>query len=171
LIVNSSLDAAGDGLEVAQLLRRGNRKLPVILIATNSSEDLAIAALRAGITDYLKQPFSCEDLLTSVHRCLSDCCSQELLSIPETTASGLIHLIGESPQMQEIKAYLCKVASTDTTTLITGETGTGKELVAALIHQNSCRRQKRFVCINCAALPDSLLESELFGYERGAFTG
>jgi DNA-binding NtrC family response regulator len=171
LIVNASLDAASDGLEIAQLLRQGNRRLPVILLATNSSEDLAIAALRAGITDYLKQPFSCEDLLMSVHRCLSDCCSQEFLSRPGTVASGLIRLIGESPRMQEIKAYLCKVASTDTNTLITGETGTGKELVAALIHQNSGRQQQRFVCINCAALPDSLLESELFGYERGAFTG
>jgi DNA-binding NtrC family response regulator len=171
LIVNASLDAANDGVEVVQLLRRGNRKLPIILIATNSSEDLAIAALRAGVADYLKRPFSCEDLLTSVRRCLTDCCSQEFLSIPETTVSRLLHLIGENPQMQEIKAYLCKVASTDTTTLITGETGTGKELVAAFIHQNSCRRQKPFVCINCAAIPDGLLESELFGYERGAFTG
>ena len=171
LIINASLDAAGNGLEVVQLLHRGNSKLPVILIATNSSEDLAIAALRAGIADYFKPPFSWEDLLTSVHRCLANGCSRELLSISETTASGLTPMIGESLQMQEIKAYLCKVASTDTTTLITGETGTGKELVAALIHQNSCRQQKRFVCINCAAIPDSLLESELFGYERGAFTG
>jgi len=80
-------------------------------------------------------------------------------------------MIGTSPAMQEIKTYLGKVAAADCNTLITGETGTGKELAAAFIHQNSRRRQQPFVCINCAAIPDSLLESELFGYERGAFTG
>ena len=166
-----SLDATSDGLEVVRLLRQGNRELPILLLAPNGSEELAIAALRAGITDYLKQPFSCEELLTSIHRCLADRCSQESLGIPEPMASGLTHLIGESSQMQDIKGSLCKLASTDTTTLITGETGTGKELVAALIHQNSSRQQQPLVCINCAAIPDSLLESELFGYERGAFTG
>jgi DNA-binding NtrC family response regulator len=171
LIVNASLTAAGDGLEIAQLLRQRNSRLPIILLAPNSSEDLAIAALRAGITDYFKSPFSGEDLLTSVHRCLADRCTPESLGIPQPMASGLIHLIGDSSQMQDIKASLCKLASTDTTTLITGETGTGKELVAALIHQNSSRRQQPLACINCAAIPDSLLESELFGYERGAFTG
>jgi len=91
-----------------------------------------------------------------------------------TAGSGLINnqqMIGESPPMQEIKAYIPKVASTDSNVLITGETGTGKELVAELVHTNSPRHQKPYVCVNCAAIPDSLLESELFGYERGAFTG
>jgi DNA-binding NtrC family response regulator len=141
LIVNASLNAASDGLEIVQLLRQRNRRLPVILLAPNGSEELAITALRAGITDYLKQPFSCEELLTSVHRCLADRGAQESLGVPELSASGLTHLIGESSQMQHIKGSLCKLASTDTTTLITGETGTGKELVAALIHQNSSRRR------------------------------
>src|SRR5262249_16721432 len=107
----------------------------------------------------------------SIHRCLSDGCSREFLSQPGTRAPGSIQLVGESPRMQKVKAYVGKVALTDTNILITGETGTGKELVAALIHQHSGRQQQRLVCINCAALPDSLLESELFGYERGAFTG
>jgi DNA-binding NtrC family response regulator len=87
---------------------------------------------------------------------------------------GLIdgeRLIGESPAMEEIKAAIQRVAATDTNVLITGETGTGKELIAELIQKNSKRRQNRYVCINCAAIPDSLVESELFGYERGAFTG
>jgi DNA-binding NtrC family response regulator len=171
LIINASLNAASDGLEAVRLLRQGNRKLPVLLLAPNGSEELAITALRAGITDYLKQPFSCEELLTSVHRCLADRCSQESLGISEPMTSGLTQLIGESSQMQHIKGSLCKLASTDTTTLITGETGTGKELVATFIHQNSSRRRQPLVCINCTAIPDSLLESELFGYERGAFTG
>jgi DNA-binding NtrC family response regulator len=171
LIINASLNATIDGLEVVRLLRQGNRKLPVLLLAPNGSEELAIAALRLGITDYLKQPFSGEELLTSVRRCLAEHGAQETLGALEPTASGLTHLIGESSQMQNIKGSLAKLASTDTTTLITGETGTGKELVAALIHQNSSRRRQPLVSINCAAIPDSLLESELFGYERGAFTG
>ena len=171
LIVNTSLNAANDGWRWLNCSARRIEVSELSYSRPNSSEELAIAALRAGIADYFKQPFSCEELLTSVHRCLSDRCSQESLGIPEPTASGLTHLIGESSQMQNIKASLCKLASTDTTTLITGETGTGKELVAALIHQNSSRQQQPLVCINCAAIPDSLLESELFGYERGAFTG
>ena len=171
LIINASLHATIDGLEVIRLLRQRNRDLPVLLLAPHGSEELAITALRLGITDYLKPPFSGEELLTSVHRCLADRSAQESLGVPEPTASGLTQLIGESSQMQHIKGSLSKLASTDTTTLITGETGTGKELVAALIHQNSSRQRQPLVCINCAAIPDSLLESELFGYERGAFTG
>jgi transcriptional regulator with PAS, ATPase and Fis domain len=91
-----------------------------------------------------------------------------------STAADLVdgqHLIGESAPMQEIKAYISKVAATESNILIMGETGTGKELVAELLHKNSPRQHKPLVCINCAAIPDSLVESELFGHERGAFTG
>jgi transcriptional regulator with PAS, ATPase and Fis domain len=90
-------------------------------------------------------------------------------SLPEAYLDAT--MIGGSSAMREIKAYILRIATTDCTVLITGETGTGKELAAEAIHRNSPRRQRPFVCINCAALPDSLLESELFGYERGAFTG
>jgi DNA-binding NtrC family response regulator len=179
LIVNASLETTGDGLKAARLFCQGERRLPVIVIATESSEDLAIAALRAGVTDYFKHPFSYEELLASIHRCLADFRPWEeagplpafVGSVKFTNGFGLFPLIGESPRMQEIKAYLLKVAAADSNALITGETGTGKELVADLIHRNSRRQQKPFVCINCAAIPDSLLESELFGYEKGAFTG
>lgn len=170
LLVNASLETVRDGLELVQLLRQGKRWFPVILLATNSSEELAITALRAGIADYFTPSFSDEDLLASVRRCLSDF-TPEFQSKPGASASLPLDLIGDSPRMQELKAYIGKVAATDTNTLITGETGTGKELVAALIHQQSRRQRQRFVCINCAAVPDSLLESEFFGYERGAFTG
>jgi transcriptional regulator with PAS, ATPase and Fis domain len=90
-------------------------------------------------------------------------------SLPEANLDAA--MIGGSSAMREIKEYILKVATTDCTVLITGETGTGKELAAEMIHRNSPRRQRPFVCINCAALPENLLESELFGYERGAFTG
>ncbi len=170
LIVSTGLDVASNGSGVVQLLHEWNSKPPVILIATHSSEELAIAALKAGVADYFKPPFSFTALLASVHRCLLT----KLPAEPGATNGGGndgCGIIGESPAMQEIKTYLLKVAASESNTLITGETGTGKELVASLVHRYSRRRQNPFVCINCAAVPDSLLESELFGYERGAFTG
>src|SRR2546426_7481004 len=182
LIINSSLDAAGDGVEMAQQIRLWDRRVPLILLAAHSSEDLAIAALRAGVTDYFKQPFSWGEVLVRVRHCLANHLPPQgpPTSAPtagatrSATGSGLSGgqwMIGESPVMQQIKAYIGKVAATDSNLLLTGETGTGKALVAALIHRNSPRWHKPFVCIDCTAIPDSLLESELFGYERGAFTG
>lgn len=173
VILGIAPDGAWNGLELAREIRQWNRKIPLILIVTNSSEELAIAALKVGINDYFKLPFSFEELAASVNRCVS------LLSAGSSPGDGMTlsrttnghRMIGESPLMQEIRAYIGKVASADSNVLITGETGTGKELAAELIHTNSARHQKPFVCINCAAIPDSLLESELFGYERGAFTG
>jgi DNA-binding NtrC family response regulator len=122
----------------------------------------------------LKKPFSSEQLLTRV----SDCTADKLVVTPSPNGktrhdnlSGFERMVGESPAMQSVKPYISQVAATDSTVLITGESGTGKELVAELIHGNSPRKGRQLVCVNCAALPDSLLESELFGYERGAFTG
>jgi DNA-binding NtrC family response regulator len=119
-------------------------------------------------------PFSYESLATTMNRCLSDSLPQKSLAARNMTASRLNNgqrMIGASPLMRKINVYIEKVASTDSTVLITGESGTGKELVAELIHRNSPRQQNPFLRVNCAAIPDSLLESELFGYERGAFTG
>jgi len=172
IIIGSFEDGAWAGLEVVQQIRRLDRKVPIILIAAKPSEALAIAALRAGINDYLKQPFSFEELVTSVQRCLPHFLSPHHAA--KELGSGIIdghRMIGESLALQEIRAYIGNIASTDSNLLVTGETGTGKELVAELVHGNSPRAHKPFVCINCAAIPDSLLESELFGYERGSFTG
>ncbi len=174
VIVRFSRHSPWDGLEVAREIRRCDRRVPLLLIATDSSEELAIAALRAGINEYFKQPFSSEELAASVKRCLSGFLPGRPSAKDEPIPSALINaqrMVGESLPMREIKAYIGKVASTDSNVLITGETGTGKELVAELIHRNSPRHEKPFGCINCAAIPDSLLESELFGHERGAFTG
>ncbi|MGH7772514.1 MAG: sigma-54-dependent transcriptional regulator [Candidatus Binatia bacterium] len=174
VILGPWAESAWEGLEAAQEIRGWDKKIPLILIAMNSSEELAIAALRAGINDYFRRPFSAEEIAASVERCLAKLAPSKPLANHETSTADLIpdgRLISQSPSMQGIKSYLLRVATTDSTILITGETGTGKELVAELIHSNSLRCKKPFVCINCAALPDSLLESELFGYERGAFTG
>jgi DNA-binding NtrC family response regulator len=154
-----------DELKTVEQIRRQDREVPLLLITRNSSEARVIAALRAGVTDYFKWPVSYEELIASVNRNLS----YHKRSLSETGIDQ--PMIGDSAQMQEIKAYLLKVAATDSTVFITGETGTGKELAAELIHRNSSRHKKPFVCINCAALPESLIESEMFGYERGAFTG
>ena len=174
IILGGWTNSADQGLEEAQEIRARDKTIPLILIANNSSEDLAIAALRAGINDYFKKPFSSEELAASVERCLGASRPWPSSARIETTAGELAScagLIGKSSQMLSIKAYLLKIAMTDSTVFITGETGTGKELVAELIHRHSLGSAKPFVCVNCAALSDSLLESELFGHERGAFTG
>ncbi len=174
VIVGSSQDAAWEEIEVARQIRKLARKVPIMLITANSSEELAVTALKAEINDYFKWPFSVQEFAAGINRCLSDFQPRGSGAKYEGAGSRLIdghRLIGESPSLREIKAYIGRVASTDSNVLLTGETGTGKELAAELIHRNSPRYQKPFVSINCAAIPDSLLESELFGYEKGAFTG
>jgi len=141
----------------------GGEKIPMVLVAWNGSEDLAITALRNGVKDYIRGA-ACQTELR--HTLLS------LYSQPrEPSIANCELLVGQSAAMQAIKTYIQRVAQTSSNVLITGETGTGKELIAKLIHRNSPRADKALVCINCAAIPDTLLESELFGSERGAFTG
>jgi len=166
-IVAARLREGDDGLRVAASMREMRCDLPVILLASDSSEELAVAALRAGCADYFRTPPPLEELMASVERRLW----RGHAAAGPTDETGGIEMIGHSPPMREVRDYLFKVAATDSNTLITGETGTGKELAAALIHRHSARRDRPFVCVNCAAIPEGLLESELFGYERGAFTG
>jgi DNA-binding NtrC family response regulator len=174
IVVGSFKKSAWDGLEIARQIRSLDRNVPIILVASKPSEELAIAALRAGINDYLRPPFSFEELVLSIDRHLPNFLRwspQEDEKKPEFDIIDGHRMIGQSSLLRAIKANIANIASTDSNLLVTGETGTGKELVAELVHRNGPRAEKPFVCINCAAIPDGLLESELFGYERGSFTG
>jgi DNA-binding NtrC family response regulator len=170
-IIGPSLAEVHHVRRLGEQLLEAAVQIPVLLLVSNSSEQLAVAALRAGFSEYLRFPCPAVDLAQAVHQCLRRNGRLRQHSPPVFAASGCASMIGESRAMQEVKAYLTRVAQTDSNILITGETGTGKELAAEFVHRNSLRRDKPFVTVNCAAIPDALLESELFGYEKGAFTG
>jgi DNA-binding NtrC family response regulator len=169
-VIGSSERGRWDLLDLACRIRHLDGSAPVILIPRHSSEALAIAALRLRINDYFSVPFDWSDFLASVKRNLPVPADGRQAAHTEATVPDGT-LVGDSAFMRGLPPYLRKVAATDCNVLITGETGTGKERVATLIHTYSRRSAKTFMCINCAALPDGLLEGELFGYERGAFTG
>jgi DNA-binding NtrC family response regulator len=141
-------------------LRAKGLNVPCIVIANDGNERLAVSVLRAGANDYLKAPLHLSELEAALHRL-----------IPAHKAPHAETMVGAHNVTQAVRRYLDRAAATSSTVLITGETGTGKELAASYIHQQSYRRGNAFVSVNCAAMPDTLLESELFGYERGAFTG
>lgn len=161
-------------LRTVTKIRQLFHKVPVILVAKEGSEELAVAAFRAGATDYISYPFTDAQLIEILQRNgFSTRASSSAARIEELADSEFKEqrIIGNSPAMFHLQGFIGRVAATDCNVLITGETGTGKELVAELIHGKSKRKEGPFLCVNCAAIPDTLLESELFGYERGAFTG
>jgi DNA-binding NtrC family response regulator len=174
VILGSSPAGPAAGLELARQIRLGYSTLAIILLAHPSSEALAIAALKAGVNDYFPSPFDLNALQESIAHWLPPYLARRQDTSGARVTDGGPHapmMIGDSPAMRAMRAYLATVAATESTVLITGETGTGKELVAQHLHRASPRRTQPLVCINCAAIPESLFESELFGYERGAFTG
>ena len=159
------------GLELVKELHAAQPRLPIILVTAFGTTQTAIEATKLGAYDYLLKPFNIPQLLELIRRAVD---SNRLMSEPVVLGeaeTGRDSIIGKSPVMQEIYKEIGRIASKPVNVLIRGETGTGKELIARAIYQNSNRANAPFIAINCAAIPETLLESELFGHERGAFTG
>jgi two-component system response regulator PilR (NtrC family) len=156
----------GDGLEVLKYISENDQDLPVAVITAHGNTENAVAALKAGAFDYLAKPVSLEQLRTLV---------KSALSLPQPGASpksgGGQGLLGESSAMQAVRDLIDKLARSEAPVQISGESGSGKELAARLIHRKSARGEKPFVPVNCGAIPENLMESEFFGYKKGAFTG
>jgi two-component system response regulator AtoC len=161
------------GLALLQQLRAKGMDLPVLIITADDSSAVTIEAIQHGAYDYITKPLDLDEVLVVVQRAIEHrrltrrvhALEQQVNLNPRDT------MIGRSPAMQQVYKMIGRVASSDATVLITGESGTGKELVAQVLHRTSPRREAPFIAVNCAALPETLLESELFGHEKGAFTG
>ncbi len=161
-----------DGLEVLRTLRLSrDAELPIIVMTAFGSASTAIEAMKLGAFDYIAKPFELEEVTVTVERFFErqDLSDQVVRLIAESNRDEI--LIGDSPVMQDVYKTVGRVARSDATVLVSGETGTGKELVATVIHRNSTYSAGPLIKVNCAALPETLLESELFGHEKGAFTG
>jgi nitrogen regulation protein NR(I) len=162
-----------NGLETFRAMRELEPKLPVIVMTAFGTTEVAIEATKLGAFDYVLKPFEIPDILALIRQALDAGrfmrSRVEIDVTPEIATTEAI--VGRSRQMQEVYKGIGRVAPTDATVLIRGESGTGKELVARAIYQHSLRANKPFLVINCVAIPETLLESELFGYEKGAFTG
>jgi two-component system nitrogen regulation response regulator GlnG len=163
-----------DGLTAFERIRTADARTPVILVTGHGTTELAIEAMKRGAFDYLLKPLAYDRLREAIERAAA---SARLMSVPAVVAeTGTAPaesdaLVGRCPAMQEVYKAIGRVTGTDATVLILGESGTGKELVARAIYQHGNRSDKPFLAVNCGAIPENLLESELFGHEKGAFTG
>ncbi len=159
------------GMELLKRVSADYPDVPVILITAHGSVDSAVAALKAGAFDYVTKPFEQEELRKVIAKA-ARANDLERQNVHEGSGDGeRPPLVGESPAMRTIYDMVARVADSPSTVLITGESGTGKELIAKALHRGSARRDKPLIKVNCAAIPKDLVESELFGYEKGAFTG
>ena len=162
------------GLDVLKQIKQINNDLPVIMISGFVSTENAIEAMREGAYEYLTKPFEIQKLIDTVNKACGFAAHRSAMVISDVepqAGTSVDEIVGKSPEIVEIAKLIGQVAKTDAAVLIFGESGTGKELVARAIHRNSKRKNNAFLSVNCAALPETLLESELFGHEKGAFTG
>jgi DNA-binding NtrC family response regulator len=171
LVLDVSLPGAS-GLDLQQELARSGAHIPIIFLTGHGDIPMTVRALKAGAATFLTKPFDDEELLKAIRQCItSDDEERRYLQSEIRSERNFADLVGRSDALHRVLEQVATVAPTDATVLVHGETGTGKELVARAIHNLNARRDRPFVRINCAAIPSGLLESELFGHERGAFTG
>jgi len=168
-VVVSDIRMSGEsGLDLLQKLKELHPQLPVIIMTAYSDLDSAVAAFQGGAFEYLPKPFDVDNAVDLIRRAMDESRKRETTADVEAPAP---EILGQAPAMQEVFRAIGRLAQSNATVMITGESGTGKELVARALHRHSPRAAKPFIAINTAAIPKDLLESELFGHERGAFTG
>ena len=163
-----------DGIQAIPKIQEIDPQVPILMMTAHGSRDIAVRAIQAGAYDFFDKPFKIDELTIVVRRALEKrSLAREVSTLAERLDArlGFDNIIGQSGAMRDVLALVAKVVATDVTVLIRGESGTGKGLIAQAIHHNSPRRDRPFVKLNCVAIPETLLESELFGYEKGAFTG
>jgi len=160
------------GLDLQQELAKSDSQIPIIFLTGHGDIPMTVRALRAGAANFLTKPFDDEELLNAIRQCITSDEEERLYLESEIRSEhNFDDIVGKSDALHKVLEQIAIVAPTDSTVLLHGETGTGKELIARAIHNLSSRRDREFVRINCAAIPSGLLESELFGHEKGAFTG
>ncbi|MFB3925365.1 MAG: sigma-54-dependent transcriptional regulator [Syntrophales bacterium] len=160
-----------DGMALLEKISDDDPSVPVIMITAHGTVATAVDALKKGAFDYITKPFEQDDLKNVISKAVNTRVLRQGELLPGPADTDWHGIVGQSEEMEKVRDYIKKVAPTMTTVLITGETGTGKELIAHAVHRMSPRKSNPFIKINCAAIPEHLMESELFGYERGAFTG
>lgn len=160
-----------DGLELLNQIHGSHADIPVIITTAHSDLDSAVAAYQGGAFEYLPKPFDLEELVDVARRGLSFADENKVQAAPAEVLAVAQEIIGEAPAMQEVFRAIGRLSHSNITVLINGESGTGKELVAQALHKHSPRRNNKFIALNMAAIPNDLIESELFGHEKGAFTG